>query len=94
MESKHLDGRAVDLVAFVDGSVAWELNLYDDIAEAMREAAKEIDLALRWGGAWNIPNICKWPGPMGGAINFYIDERRREGKRPFIDAPHFEIAGS
>jgi hypothetical protein len=24
-------------------------------------------------------------------MNEYIDLRRSEGKRPFIDAPHFEI---
>jgi len=29
---------------------------------------------------------------MEDAMNHYIDERRRQGRRPFIDAPHFEIA--
>lgn len=94
LQSKHLDGKAVDLVAYIGGAVSWELNLYDDIADAMKYAATEIDLPLRWGAAWNIPNICKWEGNMASAMNYYIDERRREGKRPFIDAPHFEIADS
>lgn len=94
MQSKHLDGKAVDLVAYVGGAVSWELNLYDDIADAMKEAAIQIDLPLRWGAAWNIPDIRKWNGSMASAMNYYIDERRREGKRPFIDAPHFEIADS
>jgi peptidoglycan L-alanyl-D-glutamate endopeptidase CwlK len=91
MDSKHLTGHAVDLVAFVNGAVSWELNLYDDIAEAMRIAAKEHDLPLRWGAAWNIADIRKWEGSMEAAMNYYIDERRRMNRRPFIDAPHFEI---
>lgn len=92
MSSKHLTGEAVDLVAFVNGAVSWELNLYDDIADAMRIAALEHDLPLRWGAAWNVPDIRKWEGTMASAMNFYIDERRRQNRRPFIDAPHFEIA--
>jgi peptidoglycan LD-endopeptidase CwlK len=35
MRSKHLDGDAVDLMAYMDGRASWELNLYDDIADAM-----------------------------------------------------------
>jgi peptidoglycan L-alanyl-D-glutamate endopeptidase CwlK len=92
MNSKHLTGEAVDLVAFVNGTVSWELNLYDDIAEAMRIAAKEHDLPLRWGAAWNISDIRKWEGSMEAAMNYYIDERRRMNRRPFIDAPHWEIS--
>ena len=91
MESKHLTGDAVDLVAFVNGAVSWELNLYDDIADAMRIAALEHDLPLRWGAAWNISDIRKWNGSMEAAMHFYIDERRRLNRRPFIDAPHWEI---
>jgi peptidoglycan L-alanyl-D-glutamate endopeptidase CwlK len=92
MDSKHLTGHAVDLVAFVNGAVSWELNLYDDIAEAMRNAALEHDLPLRWGAAWNIADIRKWNGSMEAAMTHYIDERRRQNRRPFIDAPHFEIS--
>lgn len=92
MSSKHLTGDAVDLVAYVNGAVSWELNLYDEIAEAMRMAALSYDVPLRWGAAWNVPDIRRWDGSMAAAINFYIDERRRMNRRPFIDAPHFEIA--
>ena len=92
MNSKHIGGYAVDLVAYINGGVSWELNLYDNIADAMRQAAIENDLPLRWGAAWNVPDICKWTGSMEDAMNHYIDERRQQGRRPFIDAPHFEIA--
>ena len=54
MKSKHLDGRAVDLMAYVDGRGCWELNVYDNIADAMKRAAIEIDVAVRWGAAWTV----------------------------------------
>ncbi len=91
MDSKHLTGHAVDLVAFVNGQVAWELNLYDNIADAMKQAAIEKNVPIRWGAAWNIPDIRLWRGTMEEAMMYYIDDRRRQNKRPFIDGPHFEI---
>ena len=95
MKSKHLiqeDGyaHAVDLMAYVDGG-RWELNLYDEIADAMAEAARAVDVPVRWGAAWSIPNIAYWDGTMESAMNDYIDTRRSQGRRPFIDAPHFEL---
>ena len=39
MKSKHLEGRAVDLMAYIGGRGSWELNVYDEIADAMKEAA-------------------------------------------------------
>ncbi len=91
LKSKHLDGHAVDLMAFIGNRGSWELNLYDDIADAMKEAAIKVNVRLRWGAAWTIKDIRKWEFSMEKAMNSYIDERRAQGKRPFIDAPHFEI---
>ena len=90
MKSKHIDGIAVDLMAWVDGG-RWELNLYDEIADAMAEGARACDVPVRWGAAWTVPNIAQWDGDMESAMNDYIDTRRSQGRRPFIDAPHFEI---
>ena len=91
MKSKHLEGRAVDLMAFVDGRGCWELSVYDNIAEAVQQAATEEGVQIRWGAAWNISDIREWDGTMEEAMNYYVDTRRSEGKRPFIDAPHFEL---
>jgi len=91
MKSKHLEGKAVDLVAYIGPRVSWEISLYDDIADAMRQAAIELDVAVRWGGAWTTSNICEWQGTMQQAMTNYIDMRRLQNKRPFIDGPHFEL---
>ena len=91
MKSKHLEGRAVDLMAYIGGRGSWELNVYDEIADAMKEAAIKVDVAVRWGAAWTVTDIREWEGTMEEAMNSYIDTRRGQGRRPFIDAPHFEL---
>ena len=91
MKSKHLEGRAVDLVAYIGPNVTWSLNKYDEIADAMAAAAKQKGVAIKWGAAWTIGNIAEWDGSMEDAMNTYVDLRRSQGRRPFIDAPHFEL---
>ena len=90
LKSKHLDGRAVDLMAYINGRASWELNLYDEIADAMKEAAVRTDLKFRWGAAWHIEDLRDFEGTAEEAMNEYIDLRRAQGRRPFIDGPHFE----
>ena len=91
MKSKHLEGRAVDLVAYIGPNITWSLNKYDEIADAMAAAAKQKGVALKWGAAWTVGNIADWDGSMEDAMNTYVDVRRSQGRRPFIDAPHFEM---
>lgn len=91
MKSKHLDGLAVDLMAYVGGRGVWELNVYDEVADAMKAAAIVEGVAVRWGAAWHIDDIREWDGSMEDAMNAYVDLRRSQGRRPFIDAPHFEL---
>lgn len=96
MNSRHLPqestgtGHAVDLMAYVGSRGSWELNLYDDIADAMKSAAKELDIKIRWGAAWH-KTLNEWDGTAEDLMNQYIDVRRSEGRRPFIDGPHFEL---
>ena len=91
MKSKHLDGLAVDLMAYIGSRASWELNLYDDIADAMAEAARNNNVKIRWGAAWHVDSIADWDFTMQDAMNSYVDLRRAQGRRPFIDGPHFEL---
>ncbi len=91
MKSKHIGGNAVDLMAYVGSRGSWELNLYDDLADAMKAAAIDLGVPLRWGAAWHIDDIRDWDGTMEEAMNSYVDLRRSQGRRPFIDGPHFEL---
>lgn len=96
MKSKHLIqdtgySHAVDLVAYDGPNVVWELNVYDNIADAMAEAANEVGCPIKWGAAWSVGDITKYVGTMEDAMNEYIDLRRSQNRRPFIDGPHFEM---
>ena len=96
MKSKHLiqeDGfyHAVDVVAYDGSDVVWEINVYDDICDAFKEAAIEVGLPVKWGAAWSEGDIRTYEGTAEDAMNKYIDLRRSQGRRPFIDGPHFEI---
>jgi peptidoglycan L-alanyl-D-glutamate endopeptidase CwlK len=90
MKSNHLVGKAVDLMAYVDGKGCWELNVYDDLCDAMKAAAEELGTPIKWGAAWSEGDIRTYPGTAEDAMMKYIDLRRSQGRRPFIDGPHFE----
>ena len=64
---------------------------HDDLADAMKEGANMVGCKVRWGAAWHIDNIGDWDGTSEDAMNAYIDLRRSQGRRPFIDGPHFEL---
>ena len=49
--SKHVTGKAVDLVPY---PVDWnDLKKFDAIAKAMLQAAKELGVVVRWGADWD-----------------------------------------
>lgn len=91
MNSKHITGDAVDLAAWL-GTIRWEPAMYFPIAEAVKKAAIETGVAIRWGGAWTVRDIRDWIGTMEQASDAYIAVRRSQGKKVFIDMPHFELA--
>jgi len=54
MNSRHLTGHAVDLAPW---PISWEWEGFYPIADAMKEAAEELDIDLEWGGDWkNFPD--------------------------------------
>ncbi len=52
MNSRHLTGHAVDCAVLVAGKIRWDWPLYAALAAAMKEAAKELNVAIVWGGDW------------------------------------------
>ena len=96
MKSKHLIqdsgySHAVDVVAYDGSDVVWEINVYDDICDAFKQAAIEKGVAVKWGAAWSEGDIRSYEGTAEDAMNAYIDLRRGQGRRPFIDGQHFEL---
>ncbi|MEG6547661.1 M15 family metallopeptidase [Acinetobacter bereziniae] len=56
MNSRHLTGHAVDLAAWIivdkKGTVSWDWKYYYIIEKAMKQAAKELEVPIEWGGDW------------------------------------------
>lgn len=51
LNSRHLTGHAVDIVPY---PLDWNnLAAFGKLAKAMFAAAKELKVAIRWGGDWN-----------------------------------------
>ncbi|RJP45498.1 M15 family peptidase [Candidatus Parcubacteria bacterium] len=84
LNSRHLVGKdgfshAVDLHAFSGGEVRWDWPLYYQIASAAQKVAIELDLPIRWGGAWKDLRTLSGPATKWTA-----------GVR-FMDGPHYEL---
>jgi peptidoglycan L-alanyl-D-glutamate endopeptidase CwlK len=92
MESKHLEGRAVDLVPWVESGPVWDWEKIYPIAAAMDKAATELGIAnlITWGGVWD-RKLSDLNGNYKAAVEDYVARRKAAGKSAFIDGPHFEI---
>lgn len=90
LESRHITGHAVDLVPYVNGKLRWEWEPIYRIADAVRAAAKEASIPLRWGGAWDI-TFTESSDTTSDLVEDYKNRRRRAGKSAFLDGPHFEL---
>jgi len=79
MNSYHITGHAVDIAPLVDGKVTWDWKYYFPMAEAMRQAAKELNVRVKWGANW-------------GYLN---DSSHKLGQadlsKTFPDGPHFQV---
>lgn len=54
MNSYHLTGHAVDLAPLENGVIDWnnKKGQFDSVAKAMKQAAKELNITIEWGGDW------------------------------------------
>lgn len=57
LKSRHLPGkdglsRAVDAAPILGGKVSWDWPLYYKLAEIIKQAAKDVDVPIEWGGDW------------------------------------------
>ena len=49
MNSRHITGHAIDLAPW---PISWEWEGFYPIADAMKEAAEDLDISIDWGGDW------------------------------------------
>jgi peptidoglycan L-alanyl-D-glutamate endopeptidase CwlK len=98
MKSMHMRqadgfGHAVDLVPFINGKLRWEWPPIYVIAAAVRQAAVELGVKVRWGGCWEtINSLGSTPKQLEAAVAAYGARQRARGRKAFTDGPHFELA--
>jgi len=97
MDTKHFkqdDGfvHAVDLVPWIDGKAEWDWDGCFEIARAMRQAADELGVRIRWGGCWQ--EISGTSVPPKQLRDEYIAKRKRQRRKATPDGPHFELLPS
>lgn len=97
MASKHLRqintgfGHAVDLVPWIDWTYRWEWPAIYPIASAMRQAAIEEGVELRWGGVWDRKFNLLQADASGLKAEVAAYCKRHPGP-DFLDGPHYELA--
>lgn len=79
---------AVDLGAWIDGEVNWDWEHYFIIANAMKVAAAELGIRIKWGGSWAYLDQYD---TAEQAFKAYIARKKSEGKKPKGDGYHFEL---
>lgn len=54
LNSKHIEGKAVDVVPFVKNTIPWnDVLLFVTMGKAMFQAAEEEGVSIRWGYDWD-----------------------------------------
>lgn len=89
MNSRHITGHAVDLAPYVNGSIRWDWPLFYRIATSVQLASQHLRIPIVWGGVWD-KRITEY-GDCEDECEAYVARRRKMGKKPFIDGPHFEL---
>jgi peptidoglycan L-alanyl-D-glutamate endopeptidase CwlK len=88
LNSRHLTGHAVDVVALVGGRPRWDFLLYRQIAEAFRDAGDALGIGVEWGACWQPINGRE---DLAALVAEYVAGCRAAGAAPLIDGPHFQL---
>lgn len=91
LNSKHITGDAVDVVPYINGKPRWEWAPIYIVAEAMRQAAKELNIKITWGGCWDVIDFTNSTESPQKMVEGYVARRKKLGKSAFIDGPHFQL---
>ena len=90
LDSRHLTGHAVDVVPLDSvGDVSWAWGLYFPLADAFRAASIAEGVPVVWGGAWG-QLMGDYANAKAGQAA-YVARMREQGRKPFLDGPHFEL---
>jgi len=43
---------AIDFACYIQGEIAWDWPLYEQVGEIFKETAREMEIPITWGGDW------------------------------------------
>lgn len=75
-------GHAVDLVPYFEGVLQWEWGLIFPVADAIKQAADDLRIPIRWGGTWTEITSQRYQGMK--AMQIY-------DTNPSWDGAHYEL---
>jgi peptidoglycan L-alanyl-D-glutamate endopeptidase CwlK len=55
--SRHQDGKAVDVAAYVDGKITYDWKPYYHIANAFYYCSEQLNIPIVWGGEWKVQDL-------------------------------------
>jgi peptidoglycan L-alanyl-D-glutamate endopeptidase CwlK len=92
--SRHLDGRAIDVAPVICGQVSWDWHYFYQIAAAVHIETAKMGLKLVWGGVWDRLLTDLKADDLDGEVAAYVARRKkiRPGRRVLTDGPHFELS--
>ena len=93
MNSLHLEGKAVDLVPYINGRLRWEWPPIYQVAYAVKVAADLENVALVWGAVWD-RTLEELDDDLEQEVERYVERRKRQGKKAFLDGPHIQAVKS
>lgn len=86
-------GHAVDVVAIIKNEPDWADDRFFEFAENMRAFSRAMGLDVTWGAIWDSPLRLIPNETLEAAHSAFVAKFLRINKRrPFHDAPHFEIS--
>jgi peptidoglycan L-alanyl-D-glutamate endopeptidase CwlK len=67
LKSKHIEGKAVDLVPYIDNAIPWNDGmLFVAIGTEMKKAARRAGIKIRWGYDWDDDGVLQEKGESDG----------------------------
>lgn len=52
LNSRHLTGKAVDFMVYVDGVGTWGAKYYKQVSDIVKKTAHNLNIPITWGGDW------------------------------------------
>ena len=89
LNSKHIRGEAIDIAALTGGVLNWEPLFYFEIADAFKQAADQLGIRLRWGGAWR--ELTNTDLTAAEQHRAYVLSKKGKGEKTFSDLGHYEL---